>query len=166
MKRGPLNCRPSAEEVLALTTIPVAPLSAHPDPQVLALHVLRALSTTSRERRPPSLDELAIVIGALRGDVRRTLSALHRGGSVDVLRMRLTLTGFALAKALADFRLRPVRAERAAHRVASVPREDVSIPCARAMSTLDAIGALVTASKRRGVTTERVASRKPRERVG
>ena len=49
-----------------------------------------------------------------RGDVRRTLSALHREGFVDVLRMRPTLAGFALGRALQGTALPSLRAPKVA----------------------------------------------------
>ena len=44
-----------------------------------------------------------------RADVRVCLSELHEEGLIEVLRMRLTLEGFAFGRALAQRRLRAVR---------------------------------------------------------
>ena len=48
-----------------------------PEPELLAIHLLRALTTASRGTRL-TLDDLALALGARRSDVRHALSALHR----------------------------------------------------------------------------------------
>ena len=89
-----------------------------PSGEAIAIHLLRALTTAQREDRRLDLDELVSEVGARRAEVRRTLSALHRGGYVDVLRMRLTLKGFAIGQALSATDLIPLRARAAATRAA------------------------------------------------
>jgi Mn-dependent DtxR family transcriptional regulator len=69
---------------------------------VLAAHVLRALAASQEDEdsfSAPTLETLTEELGVRRADVRTTLSALHREGHVDVARMRLTMTGLALATA-------------------------------------------------------------------
>ncbi|MBI5537537.1 MAG: hypothetical protein HY898_32745 [Deltaproteobacteria bacterium] len=69
-------------------------------PNTLAPYVLQTLAKYQFEGRMCSLDDLAAEIRVRRADLRRTVSALHREGFVDALRMRLTLSGFALARAV------------------------------------------------------------------
>ena len=80
--------------------------------QPLAAHVLAALARAQVDGRLASLETLVAAVGARRGDVRSTLSQLHREGYLDVLRMRLTLAGFAIGCALLDQTLPALRASR------------------------------------------------------
>ena len=91
-------------------TAPRNPLSL----DTVAIHVLRAMILAREDHRTPTLDDLARDVGVRRADVRSTLSALHREGFVDVLRMRPTLAGFALGRAAAGASLRTVRSRAAA----------------------------------------------------
>lgn len=82
------------------------------DDRTIAAHVLCELGGAHARRAPQArlrLDELAAQIGVRRADVRRVVSALHAEGFVDAQRLRLTLSGFALAVALDGRRLRTVR---------------------------------------------------------
>jgi DNA-binding IclR family transcriptional regulator len=97
----------------SIMTTCTAPYQSGCDPELLAVHLLRALCAARVADRSTSLDDLVGRVGARRGDVRRMLSALHREGLVDVVRMRPTLEGFALGRALAGKRLRPFRILRA-----------------------------------------------------
>jgi len=85
-----------------------------PASEAIAIHLLHALTSAQREGRRIDLDELTAELGARRGDVRRTLSALHRAGFVDVLHMRPTLQGFAIGVALEGQPLVPLRRSRPA----------------------------------------------------
>jgi DNA-binding IclR family transcriptional regulator len=67
--------------------------------RTLAPHVLRVLALAQSEGRAQSLDTLVEALGVRRGDLRKTVSLLHREGYVDALRMRLTFAGFALGRA-------------------------------------------------------------------
>jgi hypothetical protein len=78
-------------------------------PQVLAPYVLTALFTAQVEGKSSSLDTLVEAIKVRRGDLRRTVTALHREGLVDVRRMRLTMLGFGLATMYASQGLAPLR---------------------------------------------------------
>jgi hypothetical protein len=69
-------------------------------PNTLAPYVLQTLAKYQLEGRICSLDHLAGEIKVRRADLRRTVSALHREGFVDALRMRLTWSGFALGRAV------------------------------------------------------------------
>jgi hypothetical protein len=62
-------------------------------------HVLQALALAQTEGRASSLETLTELLRVRRTDIRRTVTLLHRQGYVDVLRMRLTLQGFALGRA-------------------------------------------------------------------
>ena len=77
----------------------------------LAMHLIAAMVEAHAEGRRLGLDDLVQDIGARRGDVRRTLTALHHEGYVDVLRMRPTLQGFAIGRALAGSTLPALRQE-------------------------------------------------------
>jgi Mn-dependent DtxR family transcriptional regulator len=77
--------------------------------QSLAEHILRAMSLAQREGRRVDLEGLTAELGARRGDVRGTLSALHRQGLVDVTKMSLTLAGFALGARFASRPASPLR---------------------------------------------------------
>jgi hypothetical protein len=83
-------------------------------PRTLSLHVLRALAEAQRDGRVLDLDALVLALGVRRGDVRSVVSALHREGLVDALRLRLSLRGFALGSALRDATLPPLRKPRPA----------------------------------------------------
>lgn len=77
--------------------------------RTLSAHLLKTLALAQFEGRASTLESLVADLGVRRGDVRSALSALHREGYVDVLRMRLTLKGFAIGSALANDQLAPLR---------------------------------------------------------
>jgi hypothetical protein len=56
-----------------------------------------------------TLDSLVEKLRARRKDIRATLTMLHRQGMVDVLRMRLTLQGFVIGRALLGQQLKALR---------------------------------------------------------
>jgi Mn-dependent DtxR family transcriptional regulator len=68
--------------------------------RTLFAHVLKALAAAQSEGRASNLETLTEELRVRRTDIRRTVSALHREGYVDALRMRLTLAGFAIARSL------------------------------------------------------------------
>ncbi|HEY8076474.1 MAG TPA: hypothetical protein VIF62_20255 [Labilithrix sp.] len=79
----------------------------------IASHVLLFLAQGQARGRATRLDELAIRVGARREDVRDVVTRLHREGHVDAARMRLTMSGLALAASLRGCKLPDVRpAER------------------------------------------------------
>lgn len=55
------------------------------------------------------LDELADAVGVRRVDVRHVVTKLHAEGHVDAKRMKLTMTGLALAASMRDCKLREPR---------------------------------------------------------
>jgi len=75
----------------------------------VAVHVLRHLASAQQKGRNTRLDELASDIGVRREDVRHVVTSLHEEGHVDARRMRLTMTGFAIAASMRDCRLRDLR---------------------------------------------------------
>jgi len=79
-------------------------------PNTLAPYVLQVLAKYQLQGRMCSLDDLVGEIKVRRADLRRTVSALHREGFVDALRMRLTLAGFALGRAVVPVALPVLRA--------------------------------------------------------
>ena len=101
------------------------PLSkAHPmttsiDPKSLAAHVLVALASAQRARRVVTAQDLATDLDVRKVDVKHVVARLHHEGHVDALRMRLSLSGLALATALGTSSLRPIRTLSAAHVVAA-----------------------------------------------
>ena len=78
-------------------------------PRKLAPYVLSVLARYQQRGRMANLQTLVDEIGARRGDVRSTVSALHQEGYVDALRMRLTLRGFVLGSQLSNVELPPLR---------------------------------------------------------
>lgn len=78
-------------------------------PNVLAPYVLRLLALAQTKGRPITLLDLSRELGVRKGDVRAAVSALHQAGHVDALRLRLSLSGFALGVALASRPLKPLR---------------------------------------------------------
>jgi DNA-binding IclR family transcriptional regulator len=79
-------------------------------PNTLAPYVLQVIACHQRHNRLCTLQDVVDELQVRRADVRRTVSALHREGFVDALRMRLTLRGFALGTALLRVPLPPLRA--------------------------------------------------------
>ena len=80
------------------------------DLKPVAAHVLRHLARAQSRGRGVRLDELAGDIGVRREDVRTVVSSLHAEGHVDAKRMRLTLSGFAIAASMRECKLRPAMA--------------------------------------------------------
>ena len=70
------------------------------DTKTLAAYILQALTLAQREGRTENLETLVETLRVRRKDIRATLTVLHRQGLVDVLRMRLSLAGFAIGTAL------------------------------------------------------------------
>ena len=79
------------------------------DRNALAAHVLVALARAARAGRTLTVVDLAETVKVRRGDVREIVSQLHAEGHVDALRMRLTLSGLALARAFAKSTLKSAR---------------------------------------------------------
>lgn len=79
-------------------------------PRKLAPYVLQTLARLQVRGRVACLQDLVDAIPVRRGDLRRTVNALHSQGYVDALRMRLTLPGFVIGARLLSVELPPVRA--------------------------------------------------------
>jgi len=79
------------------------------DTKSIAAHVVVMLGHAQELGRTVRLDELASEIGIRKADVRSVVTRLHAEGHIDALRLRLTLSGFALATSLADCKLRDPR---------------------------------------------------------
>ncbi|MGK3983581.1 hypothetical protein WME99_11115 [Sorangium sp. So ce136] len=80
------------------------------DKKIVAATLLQALAIAQREGRVETLETLVEKLRVRRRDVRGTLTLLHRQGMLDVLRMRLTLSGFAVGSALIGQTLPALRA--------------------------------------------------------
>jgi hypothetical protein len=80
-----------------------------PQRDLLAIHVMKRLTIARTEEHLLTLRDLADELGVRKADVRATISRLHAQGYVDALRMRPTLSGFAIGAALADVELEPLR---------------------------------------------------------
>jgi DNA-binding IclR family transcriptional regulator len=80
-----------------------------PKADVLAIHVVAALSRAQRRGRTMTLESLARALGARKTEVRGVVTRLDREGYVDATRMRLTLLGFALGASVANTRLCELR---------------------------------------------------------
>jgi DNA-binding GntR family transcriptional regulator len=70
------------------------------DTRLLARHVLRAMTVAQKQGATTSLEGLAELLGVRRVDVRTAVSALHKEGLIDALRMKTTLMGFTIGSAL------------------------------------------------------------------
>jgi hypothetical protein len=81
------------------------------DRKAIAANILRHLASAQSKGRLVRLDELASEIGVRREDVRSVVSSLHHEGHVDAERMKLTLSGFAVAASMRECRLRAPRRE-------------------------------------------------------
>ncbi|WP_437971734.1 hypothetical protein WMF04_21560 [Sorangium sp. So ce260] len=75
----------------------------------LVPHLLRTLVALQSEGKTVTLETLTTALAVRRTDVRRVITALHREGYLDALRMRLTFRGLALGAAFAAAPLRPLR---------------------------------------------------------
>ncbi|AUX22975.1 uncharacterized protein SOCEGT47_034910 [Sorangium cellulosum] len=75
----------------------------------LAPHLLRTLYALQGEGAIVTLETLTAALEVRRADVRRAVTALHREGYLDALRMRLTLRGLALGAAFTAAPPRPLR---------------------------------------------------------
>jgi hypothetical protein len=89
------------------------------DNKSIAAHVVVTLSRAQADGRALRLDELAEIIGIRKADIRGVVTQLHAEGHVDAMRLRLTLSGLALATALGtckllDTRRNDVRLQRVA----------------------------------------------------
>jgi DNA-binding IclR family transcriptional regulator len=83
------------------------------DHRAVAARILRAIANAQAKGRSLGLDELAARIAVRRADVRDVVSRLHEEGHVDALRLRLTMSGLALAASMRACKLAPVRAPEA-----------------------------------------------------
>lgn len=98
------SCNESNEETFAMTT------SNHSlDRNVVAAHVLRHLARAQARGRLVRLDEMAGELGVRREDIRDVVTSLHTEGHVDAKRMKLTMSGLAIASAMRACKLRDVR---------------------------------------------------------
>jgi DNA-binding GntR family transcriptional regulator len=77
--------------------------------RTLSTYILQALAQAQMEGRLSNLETLRDELQVRRTDIRKAVSQLHREGMLDVLRMRLTLAGFAIGRALAGETLPPLR---------------------------------------------------------
>ncbi|WP_437728807.1 hypothetical protein [Sorangium sp. So ce861] len=75
----------------------------------LVPHLLRTLLALQSEGKTVTLETLTTALAVRRTDVRRVITALHREGYLDAVRMRLTFRGLALGAAFAAAPLRPLR---------------------------------------------------------
>ncbi len=79
------------------------------DTKSIAAHVIVILSRAQADGRALRLDEVASEIGIRKADVRNVVTRLHAEGHVDAMRLRLTMTGLAIATSLASSTLRDPR---------------------------------------------------------
>lgn len=70
-----------------------------PNPEMIALHVMREMTSAQADGRRITALDLAESLQVRRADIRGVVSELHRQGLVDAMRMRVTLAGFAYARA-------------------------------------------------------------------
>lgn len=79
----------------------------------VAAHILRQLASAQQKGRLVTLEDLATSMGVRHEDVRHAVTRLHEEGHVDAKRMKLTLSGFAIAAAMRECKLRSARPRRA-----------------------------------------------------
>lgn len=79
------------------------------DTKSIAAHVVVTLADAQADGRVLRLDELAADIGVRKADVRRVVTRLHAEGHVDALRLRVTMSGLALATSLGASELPDLR---------------------------------------------------------
>ncbi len=79
------------------------------DPRTLSPYILKSLAKHQIEGRRVTLQTLVDEIGVRRADLRDAVSALHLEGYLDVLRMRLTMSGFAVGAGLINVDLPTLR---------------------------------------------------------
>jgi DNA-binding GntR family transcriptional regulator len=84
-----------------------------PTPEAIASHLMAAVTRAAIDGRRTNLEELAQEVGVRRVEARSALSALDRQGLLDVMRMRPTLLGFGVGRALVARGLAPLRDEAA-----------------------------------------------------
>lgn len=82
------------------------------DVRALAAHVICHLAHEQSRGRAVTLDELATEIGVRRVDVRHVVTSLHHEGHVDAKRMKLTMSGLAVAASLEGCKLKEPRLEK------------------------------------------------------
>jgi Mn-dependent DtxR family transcriptional regulator len=87
--------------------------------RTVSAYVLRALAQAQTEGRSSTLQTLIDELHIRRADVRSAVSALHREGYLDVMRMRLTLQGFAVGRALLEKELPELRPAKVAEAAAA-----------------------------------------------
>jgi Mn-dependent DtxR family transcriptional regulator len=83
------------------------------DARSVAAHVLLSLADAQAKGRLARLDEVADDVGVRRTDVREVVRKLHAEGHVDALRLRLTMSGLAIAASLDGCLLRAPRQHQA-----------------------------------------------------
>ncbi len=71
----------------------------------VAAHILRHLARAQSRGRLVRLDQLACDIGIRQEDARDVVTSLHHEGHVDAKRMRLTMTGLAIAASMRECKL-------------------------------------------------------------
>jgi hypothetical protein len=86
--------------------------------QTVSTYVLRALAEAQIDGRSSTLATLTGELCVRKTDVRAAVSQLHREGYLDVLRMRLTLRGFAVGLALIGEKLPELRPAKLPAKVA------------------------------------------------
>ena len=79
------------------------------DSGLLALHVIKAMTTSHKNAHLVTLDGLTKRLRIRRADIRSVLSALHEEGMLDIATMQLTLEGFAIGCSLNRTDLKPLR---------------------------------------------------------
>lgn len=87
--------------------------------RTVSAYVLRALAMAQTEGRASTLETLIDELKIRRVDVRGAVSALHREGYLDVLRMRLTLRGFAIGRSFIGQELPELRPAKVAQAAAA-----------------------------------------------
>lgn len=81
-----------------------------PAAELIAIHVMRAVTIAHREKRAIDLESLARELDVRKTDVRSVVTRLHAEGFLDALRMKPTMLGLTLGIAA---QAGPLKAPRA-----------------------------------------------------
>lgn len=83
-----------------------------PSPKAIAAHVLVAIGRAQARGLAIDSDALAKAIGIRKVDLRPVVSKLHAEGFIDATRMKLSLSGLAIATALRGQKLPALRRKK------------------------------------------------------
>jgi hypothetical protein len=81
------------------------------EPQTLTPYILQVLARHQLNGRRVHLQTVVDELRVRRGDVRRTISTLYQQGHLDLLSLRLTMSGFTIGVSLLESGLPELRCD-------------------------------------------------------